>query len=197
MIWLLPLISAFIGWITNWVAIKMLFHPKEEINFLGIKIQGIFPKRQKQFAQKLGTLVAKELISFEEIANKINTPSTIQKALPIIETHVQQFIDKKLKEEIPLLSMFIPEKTITKLQANIVEEVEMLLPVLLNNMLDGMQRDLNVEKMVVDKVEAFSSDKLESILMDIMKREFRFVELVGAVLGFLIGLIQVLLTTMM
>ena len=51
-IYLIPFISAFIGWFTNWIAIKMLFHPKEEKNILGIKIQGIFPKRQQQFAEK-------------------------------------------------------------------------------------------------------------------------------------------------
>ena len=62
---LIPFISAFIGWFTNWIAIKMLFHPKEPMNILGIKIQGIFPKNQQKFAQKLGTLVATELLNFD------------------------------------------------------------------------------------------------------------------------------------
>lgn len=194
MIYLLPFISAFIGWITNWVAIKMLFHPREEKRILGIRVQGIFPKRQKQFAEKLGQLVARELISFEEISNKINSPSTVEKALPLVEQHVNQFIDTKLKEEIPLLSMFISGDTMTKIKRGIVQEVELMIPQLLGGMLTSIQQDLNVERMVIDKVNAFSSDKLEAILLDIMKREFKFVELIGAVLGFLIGLIQVALT---
>ena len=48
--------------------------------------------------------------------------------------------------------------------------------------------------MVREKVSSFSSDKLEEILFAIMKREFRFVELVGAVLGFLIGSVQLAIT---
>ena len=40
-------ISATIGWITNWVAIKMLFRPHKEINFGLFKIQGLIPKRKK------------------------------------------------------------------------------------------------------------------------------------------------------
>ena len=68
---LLPLIAAFIGWFTNWIAIKMLFHPKEPKKILGITFQGIFPKRQRQFAEKLGALVSTELISFAEIEAKI------------------------------------------------------------------------------------------------------------------------------
>lgn len=194
MLYLLPFISAFIGWITNWVAIKMLFHPRVEKRFLGMKIQGIFPKRQQQFAEKLGTLVSKELISFDEIATKINSPATVGKALPVIETHVNHFIDTKLKEEIPLLSMFITGNTLDKIKKGIVQEVENMLPEMLNGLLNGMKTELDVEKIVVQKVAAFSSDKLEEILMGIMKREFKFVELVGAVLGFLIGLLQVALT---
>ena len=40
-------------------------------------------------------------------------------------------------------------------------------------------------------MEAFSSDKLEEMLLGIMRREFRFIEGVGAVLGFVIGWIQI------
>ena len=54
-----------------------------------------------------------------------------------------------------------------------------------------LEKNMNVEKLVRDKVSAFSSDKLEEILLGIMRREFRFIEGVGAILGFLIGLVQV------
>ncbi len=49
---------------------------------------------------------------------------------------------------------------------------------------------MDVETIVREKVEDFSSDKLEEMLLGILKREFRFIECVGAVLGFLIGLTQ-------
>ncbi len=194
MIYLLPLIAAFIGWFTNWIAIKMLFHPKEEKNFLGLKIQGIFPKRQQQFAEKLGILVSKELISFDDISTKINNPETIAQAMPFIENHIDHFIQVKLKEEIPLLSMFITEKTMSGIKKGIVEEIEELFPALITQMTSGLQKDLDIEKIVIEKVKGFSSDKLEEILNAIMSKEFRFVEIIGAVLGFLIGIVQVLLT---
>lgn len=193
-IYLLPFIAAFIGWFTNWIAIKMLFHPKEPVRFLGLTIQGIFPKRQAQFAASLGSLVSRELISFDDIARRIHSPETLQKVLPVVEEKVHQYIHVKLKEEMPLLSMFINEKTMSSIQAGIVKEFEAMFPVMLDKLTTGMQQELNVERLVTDKVAAFSSDKLEAILFSIMSREFRFVEIVGAVLGFLIGWIQILLT---
>ena len=194
LIYLIPFISAFIGWFTNWIAIKMLFHPKVEKNILGFKIQGIFPKRQKQFAEKLGQLVSKELISFSDIANKINNPETIAKAMPFIEEHIDSFIKVKLKEEIPLLSMFITDSTMGSIKRGMVNEIESLFPALITKMTSGLQEDLDIEKIVVDKVNGFGSDKLEEILNAIMSKEFKFVEIIGAVLGFIIGFIQVLLT---
>ncbi len=194
MIYILPFIAAFIGWFTNWIAIKMLFHPRVEKRILGIRFQGIFPKRQKQFAEKLGQLVSRELISFDEIANKINQPGTIARALPFIEQHVDAFIHIKLKEEIPLLSMFINENTMAGIKKGIVNEIEVMFPALITQMTDGLKTDLDIEKLVVDKVTAFSSDKLEQILNAIMSKEFRFVEIIGAVLGFLIGILQLLIT---
>jgi uncharacterized membrane protein YheB (UPF0754 family) len=190
----LPFISAFIGWFTNWIAIKMLFHPRLEKNILGFKLQGIFPKRQAQFAEKLGQLVSKELISFDDIASKINSPQTLEKLLPTIELHVNQFIDVKLKEEIPLLSMFITGNTLDNIKKGIVKEFEVLFPTLVGNMTNNISNEVNIEKIVTEKVQAFSSDKLEEILMAIMSKEFKFVEIIGAVLGFIIGLLQVLLT---
>jgi uncharacterized membrane protein YheB (UPF0754 family) len=57
-----------------------------------------------------------------------------------------------------------------------------------------LESELDLEKIVISKVGKFSSDKLEDILNQIMSTEFRFVEIIGAVLGFIIGLVQVLIT---
>jgi len=61
------LIAAHIGLATNYLAIKMLFHPRVPKKILGLSFQGIFPKRQNQFAEKLGTYVANELIWMKDI----------------------------------------------------------------------------------------------------------------------------------
>lgn len=191
---LIPVISAFIGWFTNWIAIKMLFHPKEPINILGLKIQGIFPKNQKQFAQKLGVLVASELLHFDEIASKLKDPEQLEALNPTIEKHIDLFLRERLKEKIPVISMFIGEGTIGKLKEGMMEEIGTLLPQVIGQYTDSLQQKINIEKIVTDKVTNFSSDKLEEILQSIMKKEFRFVEILGGVLGFLIGLMQVGIT---
>lgn len=188
---LIPIISAFIGYFTNWIAIKMLFHPRNPVNILGITIQGIFPKRQTQFAQKLGALVATELLHFDEIAERLKDPKQLQALNPTIENHIDSFLRVRLKEKIPVVAMFIGDSTIGKLKEGMMDEINVLLPEIISQYAHGLGERIDIEKMVTEKVSNFSSDKLENILQAIMKKEFRFVEILGGVVGFLIGLLQV------
>lgn len=191
---LIPIISAFIGWFTNWIAIKMLFHPKVPKKILGITFHGIFPKRQEQFAQHLGKIVSQELLSFDDIEQKITDPENLKKIMPIVDEHIDNFLRTKLASTIPMLSMFIGDKTILQLKEVFMAELEILFPTLMTNYMSSLQKELDLEKIVTQKVSNFSSDKLEEVLNQIMSKEFKFVEIIGAVLGFTIGLLQVVIT---
>lgn len=191
---LIPIISAFIGWFTNWIAIKMLFHPREPKKILGITFQGIFPKRQQQFAMKLGKLVSSELLSFSDIEQKIANPKNVEKILPVLEEHIDVFLKEKLTTQIPMIGMLMGEKTIGMVKGVFINELQELFPVLMKQYMNTLQTELDLEKIVIEKVGKFSSDKLEEILNQIISTEFRFVEIIGAVLGFIIGIMQVLLT---
>jgi uncharacterized membrane protein YheB (UPF0754 family) len=191
---LIPFISAFIGWFTNWIAIKMLFHPREPKKILGVTFHGIFPKRQQQFAEKLGKLVSTELISFKEIEEKIVNPRNLEQVMPFIETRVDDFLRRKLSDVFPIISMFIGDSTINQLKTVFMAELKTMFPEMISGYMKNLESQLDLEKIVTQKVAAFSSDKMEQILNQIMSSEFRFVEIIGGVLGFLIGIIQVLIT---
>ncbi len=172
----------------------MLFHPKEPKKILGLTFHGIFPKRQRQFAEKLGILVSTELISFKEIEEKIVNPENIKKIMPLVEIRVDEFLRSKLGEAFPMISMFIGENTINKLKDVFMTELETIFPELIGSYMKDLESQLDLNKIVTEKVYGFSSDKMETILNQIMSKEFRFVEVIGGVLGFIIGIFQVILT---
>lgn len=195
-IWLIsiPLISAFIGYFTNWVAIKMLFHPRNPVKVLGMTFQGIFPKRQRQFSETMARLVSNEFLSFRDIEQKISHPENLEKLMPQVETHVDQFLHDRLPQAFPMISMFIGEKTIATLKTAFMDELRSLFPELMQGYAGVLRQELDLEHIVREKLSTLSTDKLEDLLYQIMSREFRFVEVLGGVLGFLIGLIQVAIT---
>ena len=185
------LLSTFTGWVTTWIAIKMLFHPRKPVKILGFSIQGIFPKNQRVIAEKLGQVVGKELLSFDEIEAKITSPDNLQKLRPDIEAHIDNFLRNKLNEVFPMAQL-MGEKTILQLKEAFLTELESLFPVLMKSYMNKLQHDLDLEKIVTEKVAGFSTGKLEDILNQITKKEFKFLEVIGGVFGFLIGLAQVL-----
>lgn len=185
------LLSTFTGWVTTWIAIKMLFHPRKPINILGLKIQGIFPKNQKIIAEKLGQVVGKELLSFDEIEQKVTNPENLEKLRPDIEQHIDHFLRNKLKDVFPMVFMMIGEKTILQLKEAFLSELETLFPLLMKSYMAKLEKDLDLEKIVTEKVANFSTQKLEDILNQITKREFKFLEFVGGFFGFIIGIIEV------
>jgi uncharacterized membrane protein YheB (UPF0754 family) len=90
--------------------------------------------------------------------------------------------------------MFIGSKTINSLKDVFMLEIEALFPQVMKQFASNMKGELDLENIVITKVASFSSDKLEEILYQIMAKEFRFVEIIGALIGLIIGIAQVLIT---
>lgn len=192
MLYTLPIISALIGYITNYLAVKMLFHPRKEINLGIVKIQGIFPKRQKKLAEKLGELVAKELLSIDEIKRIVQDPAILHGADAIISDKIDDFLTAFIKSK-PMLAMFISGDVKEQIKQTLLAEIVKMLPEMLEVMATKIEEKVDIKQIVSDKVNNFSSDAMENMLYSIMASEFKFIELLGGVLGGIIGLIQMFL----
>jgi len=193
MIYTLPLIGALIGWLTNYIAIKMLFHPKNEIKLFFFSLQGIFPKRQQALAEKIGQVVSTELVSAQEVTAHLKEKATSEAVLDHISMRIEEAIASRLPRIFPMLAVLMSSEIANKLKRALLEQISSLNEELIDKLSGELEEELDVQAIVEEKVSAFSSDKLEEILFSIMRREFKFVEMVGAVLGFFIGLIQILL----
>ena len=194
-IFLLPVIAALIGWATNFVAIKMLFHPQDPKKILGLTFQGVFPKRQKQIALRLGELVANELFSIKDVVQKIEELSTRPDALEEVGKRIEKTIREKLVAAFPMLSMFLSDEMIEKVTKLFQSELEDFLRVSAQGLAAKVEDSVDIKSLVEEKVRCFSSNKIEVLLLSFMEQEFRFIEKIGAVLGLIIGCIQVLLLT--
>lgn len=190
---LLPIIAAAIGWFTNWIAVKMLFHPRKKIRILFFDIQGIFPKRQYAMAEKIGKMVATELLNVSDFKERINDPKNLTAINQNIEAKVDQYLDETFPNKYPMMSMLLGKKARVKMKKDFLQEVQQVTPVVIDKYMENLEGTFDVEKIVRQKVSLLSPVTLENLIMGILKKEFQFIELIGAVLGFMIGVIQVLL----
>ncbi|PCI27128.1 MAG: DUF445 domain-containing protein [SAR324 cluster bacterium] len=189
---LIPLISAFIGWLTNWVAVKMLFHPKQPINLGFFTLHGIFHQRQKEIAQKLGSTIESKLLNHSDIHDVLTSDKFLQNILPLVETYLDDFVNNRLKSIHPMLAM-LPDSMVVMIKEKLMEEFSNFIPDVLEGAGDALQEHINVKEIIREKIEKFDVSELEDILFSILKSEFKMIELVGGVLGFFIGISQLLI----
>lgn len=190
---MIPFVGAFIGWITNYVAIKMLFYPRQPVKVLFVTFHGIFPKNKERIANKLGAVVERDLINFGDIKNKLKDPETLAN----FKEEIAERVDTALRDRIEKMGIakgIVPEPIIQTVHKIIVKEIDQNLPSLIDNSINKMEQKFDINKIVVEKVRNFSEQRLEQMLLDITSKEFKFIEIIGAVLGFLIGLIQLLMS---
>jgi uncharacterized membrane protein YheB (UPF0754 family) len=134
-----------------------------------------------------------ELLPFEDIEQKLTSNENLEKLKPEIEKHIDFFLNNKLKSVFPILSKFIGEKTTSQLKQAFMVEMETMFPLMMNRYMQQLKTDINLEKLVVEKVSGFSNEKLEVVLKKITEKEFQFLKIAAAFFGCLIGAIQILI----
>jgi len=184
------LICAFIGWITNFIAIKMLFHPRRPVQIGSLTVQGIFPKRQKALAMNLAAVIEGELLSHDDIQGAMHRPEFAAKLKDKIQEGFAEFLSKRLGVLNPMIAMFLDGAMLDKIRGLLDKELDRIVPGLLDTAAGELKNSLDLRKLIQEKIENLSMERLEALLMSIMAREFRFIEVVGAVLGATIGLVQ-------
>ncbi|MBD3420119.1 MAG: DUF445 family protein [Chitinivibrionales bacterium] len=185
-----PLISGLIGWMTNYIAVKMIFRPRKQINILGMKIIGLIPKRKADLARKIGETVEKELISHKDIQEIMRSPSIHNSMIEVLSSKIDDFF-LKIATTNPLIGMFLNGETADQIKEKLVAELEPELPEVMDKLLTHVESKMDFKEIVQDKIEGFDLLKLENIIYGIAKRELKAIEILGGVLGFVIGIIQV------
>ena len=189
--WLLPTATgALIGWGTNWLALKMLFHPRHPVGCGPFKFQGVIPRRKLDIAAKLGEMVENELVSHEDIRAALETPEVMEGFRKEAAAQARKFADERLPGLHPMVGMFLTQGMKDKVAELLTQELDALIPQISTSIADGLEANLSFKDLVRSKVEDFSVERVEGLLLAILKKEFGFIEWSGAVLGGLVGLAQ-------
>jgi uncharacterized membrane protein YheB (UPF0754 family) len=187
-----PIVGLFIGWLTNYLAVRLLFRPRKPIDFKIFVLHGIFPKNKSKLANRLGNVVQRDLISYDDIRKKLEDPTSMHDMAEQVSMHVETMIRDRLHKT-KFQQAVIPEGVIQRIHDMVTSDIEKTLPQLIDQYIDKLEEKVDIFGMVEKKVNNFSDEKLEELILAITAKEFKFIELIGAVLGFFIGCLQVAL----
>ncbi len=183
-----PVLGAIIGYVTNVVAVELLFHPKKPIRILGFRIQGLVPARSRElterFLETLSDVLTKE--DFEFVINGAlnRTLNENELALKINELFSR-----------PPLSNVREWAERSGILGRIVSPLSDALSAFLQDTLKeaivkNIASNIDLKEFVIKKAEEISEDEIEKLFKKFARKELRFIEISGAVLGFIIGVFQ-------
>ncbi|WP_314320847.1 DUF445 family protein [Fusobacterium pseudoperiodonticum] len=191
---IMVIISAAIGWITNWVAIKMLFRPHNEINLGLFKIQGLIPKRRAEIGIGIANVIQNELISIKDVIANIDREEFSKRLNDLIDDVLEKNLKTKVKEKFPVMQMFFSDKMAkdvsNTIKGIVMENQEKIFEIFSNY----AEENIDFSTIITDKISNFSLDKLEEIINGLAKKELKHIEVIGAILGAFIGLVQYFIT---
>lgn len=186
---ILAIIGALIGWMTNVIAIKLMFRPIQPIGLKGTPfvLQGLIPKRKSDIAKSIGEVVSQELITMERIVDKVIADMDKRQIVDMIKVKVIQVADEKMPSMIPSMFRGLLLQNIDKI---IEENGEQLVVEMGEQLSHKAIESIDLSKMVEDQINAFDFEKIEEMTLRIAKTELKHIEVLGGVIGFFIGLLQ-------
>ena len=130
---LIPIISALIGWITNFLAVKMIFRPHIPTKILGITFHGILPKRKSALAVEIGATVERELISHDDIKKAIDNPEFHKELSSSVLEAIKKVVVEKIGSN-PMVAMFLNGDTMDSIMEMLEGEIESQVPQFMEQM---------------------------------------------------------------
>lgn len=188
----IPLITAFIGWMTNRLAIRMLFRPRRPIHILGYQWQGLIPKRQGDIARRSAEIIEREVLSQNLLRKELDEIDFEEYISSFTSRVVHDIIGDKLRA-IPLVGNILNETTLSRLADVAGQELKKQAPYLKHRISSEMEARLPIRELVESRIRTFELDKLESLVNSVAGKEFRAIEHLGAILGFIVGLLQLII----
>jgi len=184
----IPVISAFVGWFTNYLAVKMMFYP---IKFWGIKPilgwQGLIPAKRQKMAEIQVDLVLGKLIKVTDIANRLD-PEQIYKS---IERRLKQVLKKIINDimenSAPTLWASLPVHGKNLVYARVEMDAPKVVAKMVSDFQDNIVEILDIKELVVEHLIEHP-ELINEIFLKAGEKEFPFIERSGFYFGFLFGL---------
>ena len=189
---ILAVIGGLIGYITNVIAIKLIFRPINPIKIpiLNIEIIGLIPKRKVEIATNIGTIIEDQFLSVDEIIDDMITHKDKQDIIDYIKLKINLMLNEKMTL-IPSTIRSLAQNYISEI---IEEEIREAIDDVSEEIISKAKSRINIKEIVENKINELDLYELESIILQIVKNELKHIEILGFILGLFIGVIQGIIT---
>ncbi len=184
------IVGGLIGWMTNVIAIKLLFRLLKPVKLpFGMEIVGLIPKRRFDIAKNIGETVHNDLVTMDDIGQRLLTDENKKWLFEEIKGKLATVVDEKLNRfpaGIKLMVMGMAGDIIDKEVGIFIEEKS-------EELVEKAKENVNIGEIVEEKINQFELEKIEDIILKVAKNELKHIEVLGGFLGAAIGLVQAII----
>ena len=190
--WIMPAFGFGVGFISDYIALNMLFRPIKPTKYLGfIPFQGLLHAQRDTITKDYARILSEDLFSPEILFDGVLRGPGADKLFALVGKEVDAAIDAQTGMATPLVKLTVGTERYNALKNNLVEMVLNQLPTTLNEAQDYAMNALDLEHTIVEKMGQLSNEEYESILRPVFKDDEPTMIAVGAILGGLVGELQV------
>ncbi|GAA1941830.1 DUF445 family protein [Amycolatopsis minnesotensis] len=190
----LPLFGIGIGWLTDWLALKMIFLPREPRQFFGFYTwQGVFQKRRNQVAADYGDMIAREIITIPNLLEEVLRGPKSDRLFQMITREVQRTIDAQASIVKPFVAVAVGSRKFQEMKQTAAKKAAERVPETIRHAEGYAINALDVRNTVVDRMRKLTPLEFEQLLRPAFRQDEWKLIAVGAVIGGLVGELQVLL----
>lgn len=188
--WMLPLAGFFVGYLTNWLALKLIFEPRYPRKVGPVIVQGLFHKRQREVSQEFATMVAGDVLNPDNIVATMTSGPARERLLAIVDARVRELIDKYRTHP---MAMMLPPDVATDLQGEVLKRVEDELPRKGGVLHVFASKAVDIKNALLTQMVGLDPESFEGVLRPAFQQDEWKLIIAGAVLGMGAGAMQVLL----
>ena len=188
--WLLPTGGLLVGYLTNWLALKMIFEPLEPKKIGPWIWQGLFLKRQGAVAIEYSKLVTMEVLNADNIIEAVVRGPASDQLFEIIHRNVKKAIDSYTGLAKPFVQMAVGTKGYIAMKTHACDLIIEEIPRSLSLVTDYATESLAIEETLIEKMGELTPVQFEGLLRPAFQEDEWILILVGAVLGLMVGLGQ-------
>jgi uncharacterized membrane protein YheB (UPF0754 family) len=187
---LMPAFGLVVGWFTDWLALKMIFNPKQPKRILGFRVQGLFLRRRREVAADYGALIADEIITPRKVIHAVLTGPLSDRVFAMVRRQVQGALDHSAGAARPLLVATVGTTRYQEMKLSITAQVMARLPHTLRHVELYAKQAMDVRSLLVEKMQHLTDRQFERLIRPAFEEDEWKLIAVGAILGFLMGELQ-------
>ncbi|MFE0024747.1 DUF445 domain-containing protein [Amycolatopsis sp. NPDC059021] len=190
---IMPLFGFVTGFVTDWLALKMIFYPREPRGFGFFRWQGMFQKRRRQVAADYGALIADEVLTVRNVMEAVLAGPKSDRLFAMITREVQRTIDTQTSIAKPLVALTVGGRQYQEMKRAAAAKAIAYLPETVKHVESYATDALDVRNTIVEKMQQLTPIEFEGILRPAFRQDEWKLIAVGAIIGGLVGELQVLL----